>query len=157
MKAVIDARPDLIAALTETDTTQAAVINPTTGEAWDPYLHMCLMGTPASGAPGQPGYVAPEGGLIAWIQGLQQPTVASVPPLPDSPAPSTLAEHLRLIAIAGEQDVNTLVAVIQAGGFPASVRQPCAGFLQDAFITQPVTIAVQVAVISKLLLTYLPK
>src|SRR5262249_9122960 len=64
MKAVLDSRPDLIAALTETDTTQAAVLNPATGEAWAPYLHMCLMGTPASGTPGQPGYVAPEGGLI---------------------------------------------------------------------------------------------
>ena len=79
------------------------------------------------------------------------------PPLPDNPSVATVAEHARLLVIAGEQDVNTLATTIQAGGFPASIRQPCAGFLQDAFVTQPATIAGEVTVINSLFLKYLPK
>ena len=159
LTAVIGAKGHLIASLEQALNTQAAIINPSTGESWDPYLVTCLSGTPGQGTAGESGYIAPAPGLIAWIQGLEQeqPGLSSVPPLPSNPTLATVAEHARLLVIAAQSDIATLADSINTGGFPQSVRKACSAFVQDALVTQPAKVAGQVTVINTLLLKFLPK
>lgn len=149
-------KAEVIQVLNETVTDQAGVLNTTTGEAWDPYLVTCLDGTPGQGTAGQNGYVAPQAGLIAWINGLQGPNVATVPPIVDPNNAAEAAEHARLIVLAGLQDVNVLVAGLQVSGPPASIMQPCSAFIQNAAITVPTQIAGQWAAIGTIAVKFFP-
>jgi hypothetical protein len=155
ISALINFQGEVIADLVQADATQAAVLNPATGAAWDPFSHMCLAGVPAIGAPGQPGYVPASPGLIRWIQGLQAPTVASVPPLPASPSAATLAVHARILIIAAASDVSSLATQIDNGGFPASIRLACGSVVNDT-VNQAAGIVGQVAVFDATLAKFLP-
>ena len=136
--------------LQQADTTQAAVLNPTTGAAWDPFSHMCLAGTAAFGTVGQAGYIPASPGLIAWVQGLAPMAVSSVPPLPENPSAATLAVHARLLVMAAEGDANSLLNQINSGGVPVSLRIACGALINDG-VNQVATIAGQAAAFEALL------
>lgn len=121
----------IIADLNQALTTQAAVINPSTGSAWDPDSVLCLGGVPAIGTQGQPGYVAPTPGLIAWISGLTAPAVSAVPPLPDSPSAATLAVHARLLLMAANSDVGAVLNQVNTTGVPSNLKTACGAVVQD--------------------------
>jgi len=143
----------VVADLQQADNTQAAVINPATGAAWDPFSHMCLAGVPASGTQGQPGYIPASPGLIAWVEGLAPLATSAVPPLPANPSAATLAVHARLLIMAAEGDANSLLNQINSGGVPQSLRIACGSLINDG-VNQVGTIGMQAAAFEALLGKY---
>jgi hypothetical protein len=152
---LVGIQTDFVTILQQVD-AYAGTLNTSSNQAWDPTLLQCLNGTPAQGTPGQNGYVAPQAGLIAWVQGLQVPSFASVPPVVDQNNLAEVAEHARLLVLAGMQDVNTLVSQLQVSGPPTSFMQPCGSFLQNAFIAVPTQIAGQWAAIDTVIVKFFP-
>lgn len=147
---LLNAQSKVVSDLNQALTTQASVINPTTGSAWDPFSVMCLSGIPAIGTEGQPGYVAATPGLIAWIQGLTAPAVAGVPALPDSPSAATLAVHARLLIMAANSDVSTVLTQVNTTGIPSNLKRACGSLINDAS-TQASTLISQGAAFAALL------
>lgn len=144
----------VVADLQQADDTQAAPLNAATGAAWNPPVHMCLAGLPASGTPDQPGYIPPSIGLIAWIQGLNPvSSTETVPPLPANPSAATLAVNAANKLLAAQGDVNNLVNQITSGGFPPGLLRSCGGLL-NAAANEFATIGNQVLVIDAMLAKY---
>lgn len=147
---------DIVAHLQQADMYEAAPLNPATNAAYNPTAHECLAGMPGQGTVGQPGYIAPSIGLIAWVNGLQPLAGASVPPLPGptsalcladkaatpnpgntaldcTPAsPATLAVYADNQAAAALSRVNSLTSQVASGNFPgfSDIKQSCGGMLQ---------------------------
>lgn len=136
-------------------TTQAGVINPATNAAWDPLAVMCLNGVPMQGTEGQPGYVPAQQGLIAWLTGLPAPAASAVPPLPTSPSAATLAVHARLLLIAANADVTTVVSNVNSQGIPTNLRASCGSLLQDT-VTQALDVGKQGVALAGLLGKFIP-
>lgn len=155
LSGLLNQKTEVVADLNQALTTQAAVINPATSAAWDPYSVMCLNGIPAVGTPGQPGYVPATPGLIAWVSGLQAPAVASVPPLPDNPSAATLAVHARLIIIAAQSDVGTVLNQINTTGIPSNLKLACGSLINDS-VTQTQNMLTQGAAFAALLAKFVP-
>lgn len=155
---ILSVKTELISILQEVVTDQAGVLNTTTGQSWDAPLIMCLNGNPGSGTPGQAGYVAPMPGLISWLQNLPTPSVSSVPPVVDQNNAAEVAEHVRLLVIAGLQDAGNLVNILQANGssLKQEVLSPCASFAQDATITVPAEVTGQIAAIIAIVKPWIP-
>lgn len=150
---LLNFQQEVITGLQQADTTQAAVLNPVTGAAWEPDIHICLNGMPAVGTPGQPGYIPGNTGLIGWVQSLTAPSVAAIPPLPANPSPATVAVHVQIIADAALYDVNNVVSQINAGGFPKFLQTDCGGVL--AHVQANInTVVGQVAAFDALLAKY---
>lgn len=151
----LNKRDQIVGDLNQALTTQAAVINPATGSAWDPYSVMCLSGIPAVGTQGQPGFVAATPGLIAWFQGLTAPAVGGVPALPDSPSAATLAVHARLILMAANSDVGAVLNQINTTGIPSNLKLACGAVINDT-VTQGQNIVNQGAAFAALLAKFVP-
>lgn len=146
--------------------TMAATPNPVTGESWDPTALWCLNGTPAAGTPGQPGYIAPAGGLIAWVNGISLPTPTTnpVPPVPAGGGIASQAEELWLQAIALKQNaqpvINGIVSQLTNLGPPESVMNPCGALIQNRLQTvqnAAASAAANLAMFNAILLKYLPQ
>ena len=150
---LLNLQPEVVAGFQQADATQAGVLNPATGSAWEAAIHICLTGMPAIGTPGQNGYIPGNGGLIGFVQGLTAPSVAAIPPLPANPSPATLATHAQIIIDAAMFDVNNVVSTINSGGFPKYLETDCGGVLAHANANLT-TIAGQVAGFDALLSKY---
>jgi hypothetical protein len=147
---------EIVANLQQADTYEAAPLNSATPPtAFNPTAHECLVGMPGQGTAGQPGFVAPSQGLIAWVQGLTPLAGASVPPLPGpqsaacladmaatppptgtpldcvSPSPATVAVYADNQAAAALSTVSSLTSQISSGNFPgfSDLKQSCGGML----------------------------
>ena len=155
LNGLLNQKPEAIANLNQALTTQAGVINTATGASWDPYSVMCLGGIPAVGTQGQPGYVPATPGLIAWIQGLQAPAVASVPPLPPNPSAATIAVHARLLVMAAQSDVGTVLNQINTTGIPSNLKLACGSLINDS-VTQTQNMLTQGAAFAALLAKFVP-
>lgn len=153
---ILNVQGKVVSDLNQALTTQASVINPSTGSAWDPFSVMCLSGIPAIGTEGQPGFVSATPGLIAWVQGLTAPAVSAVPPLPGpksaacvadmaatptpasdpaacaSPSAATLAVHARLLIMAANSDVATVLTQVNTTGIPSNLKRACGSLINDA-------------------------
>ena len=155
LNGLLNQKAEAVTDLNQALTTQASVINPSTGAAWDPYSVMCLGGIPAVGTQGQPGYVPATPGLIAWIQGLQAPAVSSVPPLPPNPSVATIAVHARLLIMAAQSDVGTVLNQINTTGIPSNLKLACGSLINDS-VTQTQNMLTQGAAFAALLAKFVP-
>lgn len=170
---------EIVGNLQQADTYEAAPLNPSTGAAYNPTAHECLAGMPGQGTAGQPGYVAPSQGLIAWVAGLAPLEGASVPPLPGpksaacladmaatpaplgmpldcvSPSPATIAVYADNQAAAALGTVSSLTSQISSGNFPgfSDLKQSCGGMLNHVR-DEVVTATTDVLAIEALLAKY---
>lgn len=152
ISALINAKGQVVSDLQQADTL-ASTINSATGSSWDAFSHMCLAGIPAVGTPGQPGYVPATPGLIAWVSGLQAPTIAGVPPMPANPSAATVFVHARLLVMAAQTDVSSVVTMLQTQGVPSSLKLACGSLINDVS-TQAMQAAGQLAAFDALLVKF---
>jgi hypothetical protein len=168
---------DVVANLQQADTYEAAPINAATGMAWNPTAHQCLTGMPGQGTAGQPGYVAPSQGLIAWVQGLAPLAASTIPPLPGptsavcladqaatpnpastpldcaNPSPATIAVYADNQFGAAEGTVQSLLNQITSGGVPSDLKLSCGAMINHVG-DQIITATNQVAAFELLLAKY---
>ena len=152
ISALINDKDKVVADLQQADAL-ASSINSATGSSWDAYSHMCLAGIPAIGTPGQPGYVPATPGLIAWVSGLQAPSIAAVPPMPPNPSVATIFVHARLLVMAAQTDVSSVVTMLQTTGVPSNLKLACGSLINDVS-TQAMQTAGQLAAFDALLVKF---
>jgi hypothetical protein len=145
-------KTEIVAVAQSVVNDEAGVINTATGESSDPQLVTCVLGSSALGTPGQPGYVAPGQGFIAWVNALPQLAVSAVPEVPTGlDQPTQIAEdleHARLVAKAVLLDAANLQTTMQQAGFTAGLRKSCQGFVQDAAVDMPMQAANDLAMVA---------